>query len=423
MGGKATVPGSARRLLSPSRAVARTTYAERMGVRAVSVAVLLVTMVGCTSGSTDGAGTVATASTVASSLASPATTPPTSSVATSTTSTLGTTPITTVPFDGTACVPVPAEYGDADPPSQASAGVSGPLRVSFVGDQWALADGHVWVGSAANGAPEVAEPVPPSGSGDPTALVHVDPTCERLMIRGGPELLTLGCGDQRFLSGVLPGPCWVSRHDSATGEVLMTTGPYTEVFDVRWAGNDVVLRTIDRLAVPARGWVRTGEFLITGSLEGTTWGVDGAVYQMHQDNTLHRYDLDGGATVSRRVNSYDQRVLGVHDSGLLVERRLTDQPPSYELAVWDPDTLEESSVRPVSGPATLLDTGEVVAQHARGGEIGWEPFTTDLWLHDVATGEETLIASVDENIAQRSSWPTYRPRAILDGALVLGRAF
>ena len=115
---------------------------------------------------------------------------------------------------------------------------------------------------------------------------------------------------------------------------------------VQWAGTDVVLRSVGRLEVPGRNWTTTGDFLLRGTLEGM-WGVDGAVYQMHNDNTLHRYDLDGG-------------------------------------------------------------------------EIGWEPFTTDMSLHDVTTGKETLIASVDEDVGHRAEWPTYRPRAIVDDELIIG---
>jgi hypothetical protein len=297
-------------------------------------------------------------------------------------------------------------------------GVSGPQQVVFVGDDWALVDDHVWV---AEGVEIIAGSAgsATADAGGPTALVSTEPTCEVLHLRGGPELLAMSCYKERV--DILSGPCWVTRHAPMTGEVLATMGPYQDVFDVRWAGTDVVLRSVGRLEVPGRNWTTTGDFLLWGTLEGM-WGVDGAVYQMHKDNTLHRYDLDGGETISRRVDPYAERVLGMHERGLLVERRVTDQPPSYELAIWDSATLEESVARPVSGPSALLDTGEVVAQRARGGEIGWEPFTRDMSLHDVATGEETLIASVDEEIVHRQEWPTYRPRAIVDDELILGLA-
>ena len=198
------------------------------------------------------------------------------------------------------------------------------------------------------------------------------------------------------------------------------------MLDVIWAGSDLVLVSPFAVQVPENDWgANEGGDLIWAGTGTPAWGAEGAVYVLlptHGARTLRRYDLDGGETVSRSVNPSGQRVLGVHDQGVLVAEQLFDEPQSHELAVWDLDTLEDVSTRLVSGPPSLLDTGEVVTQQTRDGEVGWEPFTTDLRHLDVVSGEQTLLASFEDEIPHRTPWPTYRPRALVGDVLALGWA-
>ncbi len=400
-----------------------------MRVRILVSAVVLAATAGCADGDGDRVATRSTSTTVdttsASSISRSTTSTSTASTSVVTGPTAGATTTVALPQQG--CALEAVEYvAPASAPAPVSMdSTSGPSELRLAGRNWVRAGGRTWVG---NDEESLAAWVGPIDDGDdPAMLVSRDPGCETRRVIGGSGLAALTCGDEQFEVAIVmvSGPCWATRHDPATGRPLATYGPFTDVLEVVWAGSDLVLISPYAVQVPERDWeADEGGDLLWAGTGASAWGAEGAVYVLLPTEgvrTLRRYDLDGGETVSRMIDA-SARVLGVHHQGVVVAEQRSDEPETHELTVWELEALEDVSLRSVSGYPFLLDTGEVVTQQTRDGDVGWEPFTTDLSVLDLASGEQTLLASFEDEIVHRTSWPTYRPRAIVDDVLVLGWA-